>query len=1396
MTTLNPDVQTFLGSVFSSKLSSTELNTLYSTVADSPLLVSQLLDFVKGTTDGVQTGRKAGTINLLTTGSAGSTYNSASGSTAPSIQLTITDLSDQNGKIPPDPFENTDGNKSATGVYDSTVGFIVGSLLHELGHFEDQFGGLPYGEPANPYFTGTLSDPGTNTAYGLLSEGRAQYNNMEGADQIAAATHGQIQISESINGDDNTQFAEAHEYQNPVYRQQAVDFLAGQYGTALTSNTGDTYLQYYSKTNNVPASWANGATDSWIVFNSAGNPTALVVYGPGTTPPTSATGPKEIGTGTPSGLPAALPVIEDNANGTSIEFKDVGGTNEYETFSGSNAYGLETGYGNYLIQPGDTWASLNAKYGTSGGGGTTLQDLNGQSGSSAPTAGECIQIPLGVSSGMPSGSTVQGLGVNAGYYDTSTGLYVTTSASLDGSTSGLFRVGGSGGQTFFSGAGSLVSGLSNAGGGTNVQIADGDVTAIASNGQVTLNVKGSAFYSGTDDVDVTGNSLDLLQSNSALGGVGLTYTLNADGTLVNPVVTYQPFTLTSNPTYSSALAGEQALAPEVTNDIPIASPTGPVTDVDNLKINVGPLGGGLNGNANGDTTDAGSVPVDGQGNEYVIVGSGVSVTDSNANSLGVFNDSPNDTLTQEDQPGNADVISPTQNTTDQVEGAYDAYGAAQAQAAALQGYYDYLADIADQAYTFADTDPLLIGLNGNGIQLSNWIDNAVYFDTNLNAAGNGADGMEHHTSWMSSGTGMLVFDPNDTAITDITQTLSEYFAGGSTPYNYADGLAALASLSTSSTVFSAATSKTDPNTGKSYWSEIMVATGTPVANPNSTTGGTELAPGQLITLASVLGSTGSISLVGSGNNGESIAGSAVTNRTTATTSSGATDQVAAVSFQTDTAGDITYNQNGGVVINSSPEGGATADTSFIDENSTAQTLALSSGTLTDDGTTVAQHNGEAYNAVFAGAGDTVTVASGDKSSYWLSGGAGTTLNASGAQGNIYFLVTSGTASYTGGSGFNIAQVTDSAPVSIDLGKHNLQEVIGGAGDGTFNASDTTGNAFIQGGSGNNIIIGGSGADALSGGTGDDLIEAGPGGSVIHAGSGNDVIYGGSIKSGSTANSDVIYGGPGNDTVVLGTNNSAVYVGTGIMTIIGNDQQNVGSSSTKAFSVVMFSGSYANYKVTPNADGSTTITDTVAGQNGAVTLENVTNIGFSDLGQTSLTQTVGLPVDDTVNVTGAGPYTIQASTLLANDIDYQSKKLSITAILSSGGTITPGYSGPVTGGRAALSSDGTLITFTPTPGFTGVPSFQYYVGDGHQQRRGFPGIPACQRQGNARWDSITGGGNRQPGQFLDAVRPRVYRRVVPSDCRRAAGLGGRLHRRGSIRRHLRSQAAMSTSPTLT
>jgi hypothetical protein len=317
---------------------------------------------------------------------------------------------------------------------------------------------------------------------------------------------------------------------------------------------------------------------------------------------------------------------------------------------------------------------------------------------------------------------------------------------------------------------------------------------------------------------------------------------------------------------------------------------------------------------------------------------------------------------------------------------------------------------------------------------------------------------------MDAGTGMFVYDPTDTAITNITQTLSEYFAGGPTPYHYADGLGA---LSNSTSVFSQATSKTDPTTHQLYWNEIEIAQGLPSSSGS-------IAASQLESLAAA-GIT-SISLAGSGNSGESIAGSAVTDRTVATTGTGS-DQVAAVNFQTDTTGDVTVNANGGVTIDSSAEGGPTTSSSFVDMGTSGSSFRLTNGTLVNTATNTVVSTGT--TAVFATTqNDVITVASTDATPYWLGGGTGAATLTGGAENTMFLVNSTEFANPTaplvhGGTGFNIAQVTDSAPVDINLATDNLQEVVGGAGDGTFNASGTTDNVFIQGGSGNIIIIGGA-----------------------------------------------------------------------------------------------------------------------------------------------------------------------------------------------------------------------------------------------------------------------------------------------------------------------------------
>ena len=365
--------------------------------------------------------------------------------------------------------------------------------------------------------------------------------------------------------------------------------------------------------------------------------------------------------------------------------------------------------------------------------------------------------------------------------------------------------------------------------------------------------------------------------------------------------------------------------------------------------------------------------------------------------------------------------------------------------------------------------------------------------------------------------------------------------------------------------------------------------------------------------------------------------------------------------------------------------------------------------LTDRSTGTVVANG-GITAVFSTTqNDSIIVDPTDTTTYWIGAGTGAD-TLTGGGGNTVFLINASTT-VRGGKGFNIAQVDDTRPVNIDLKTDDLQEVIGGAGGGVFNASGTNWNVFIQATGGNNIIIGGAAYDALAGGTGDDLIEAGPGGSIIHAGSGNDAIYGGSGKNAQgQPNSDVIYGGPGQDTVVLGTNNAEVYAGSGPMTVIGN---------AGGFSVVGFHGSYADYSLVHNADGSITVTNiNDKDGDGTVTMTNVTALDFNNIEQVKIADAAGMPVNDQLSIgnpaqvtTSGNSYVIAAATLLANDIDYSGETLSIRALIDNNGDpIARGGSGVVNGGVASLSADGSTITFTPTPGFSGVYSFRYYVVD--------------------------------------------------------------------------------------
>ncbi|ACB97247.1 proprotein convertase P-domain-containing protein [Beijerinckia indica] len=966
-----------------------------------------------------------------------------------------------------------------------------------------------------------------------------------------------------------------------------------------------------------------------------------------------------------------------------------------------------------------------------------------------------------------------------------------------------------------SGATATITGNSN----TFALGSDSSVTLNSQGGSNTVTVTGDPWFSWlasqTTRFEADANGVRVGYPG---GNLGTDYSLNDQGQITAAPV-FMGFGLGGGYASDSAEAG--SLQSSVSGTIPADTSSGPPLDAWLSSVVVINLGGGV-GSGTLYTAPSGFI----QGGR-VLSSTDMAVIYPNANNDGVFNNSPSGNVAGYNRSANDQLSAPSQNLQDLVGGTVSAL---QTLSSVSPLFGAALADMASNASSWINTDPLVIGTTSAGITLTNWISNAVYFDTNVNPTTLQADGKLHHTSWVSGGTGIVALDRNGNGqIDDITETLSEFFQGGSNPGHYADGLDALKSLAQAgASVFSAATSLTDPTTHQSYWSELRVWLD---ANQNGVTDA-----GELKTLND-LGIT-SINLVGSGNLGESLEGSAVTNRTTYTKSDGSSGAVAAVDFATNTVGDIATSANGGITIQSVPEGGATPSNSFVIKNTSAHAYTLSNGQLIDN-TTGQTVIASGTKGVFStNQNDSIAVASSDPTPYWLGGGTGAATLTGGA-GNTVFLINSKTIVH-GGTGFNIAEVTDAKPITVDLKTANLQEVIGGAGDGVFNASGTNWNVFIQGGSGNNIIIGGTANDALAGGTGDDLIEAGTGGSVIHAGAGNDVIYGGSgststaqpayVNAGNTADisyverlyeggfgreasagelqwcvsvlgngsvdrvtlasyflsnpewqnrfgtqtdaqfvtsvfdnflgrdpsagelaqftqaladgaprsyalesvadnaqsqtywglhhpgaSDVIYGGSGHDTIVLGTNNAVVYAGSGTMTVVGN---------ANGFSTVGLHGSYADYTLTHNADGTITVTNIGHEDgDGTVTMKNVTALDFKDFIQVDIATALGMPVDDTLNtgnasqvtVNASGQYVISAITLLANDLDYAGKSLSIRELLdNNGNAIARGSSGQVNGGIAMLSTDGSSITFTPTPGFAGVMSFRYHVEDSDGQ----------------------------------------------------------------------------------
>jgi hypothetical protein len=212
---------------------------------------------------------------------------------------------------------------------------------------------------------------------------------------------------------------------------------------------------------------------------------------------------------------------------------------------------------------------------------------------------------------------------------------------------------------------------------------------------------------------------------------------------------YEPFALPAAPTYAQDSAAAASLEPEVSNDITISSPTGTLNNslLPTISVSQASTAGSTSGGQTGDiSASVANGLVEYTGDSQISLGWFANVgtqtsADNIASTPGDYANALASVVTGGYQPSLQSLV-PLQFNAADVATAF-AEVAAPPTSSALP--YGNLADDSLDSKSDEYIDPLLLDLTGNGIQVSNWINNTVYFKTNLNAA--------------LPGTGMLVFDP-------------------------------------------------------------------------------------------------------------------------------------------------------------------------------------------------------------------------------------------------------------------------------------------------------------------------------------------------------------------------------------------------------------------------------------------------------------------------------------------------------------------------------------------------------------------------------------------------------------------------------------------------------------
>ena len=563
------------------------------------------------------------------------------------------------------------------------------------------------------------------------------------------------------------------------------------------------------------------------------------------------------------------------------------------------------------------------------------------------------------------------------------------------------------------------------------------------------------------------------------------------------------------------------------------------------------------------------------------------------------------------QPGRSNLIDTTASQT-----VNSLFSPAQEQTTLdfITPQFESLSYTFDWSSQLAEIDPLILDLDGDGVELTPFSDQHLFFDIDN-------DGHKERTGWVGADDAMLVHDLNgDGKINDITEALSEYYgAQKGTGAIWSSSFAALESLdSNQDGVIDASDSAFD---ALRIWQDT---------NQNGETDAGEL---KTLTEAGITELSLNDSVDGSFTGGNEVKSNSTYRR-----SDGTTHTLAAVNFIADPSG-LTDRTDG-----------------------TGRRVEIEEGAATyvvgdEEGETVDTADKQVAN-VIGGTGDDVLT--GDAQNNWLVGSLGED-QLLGGDGHDYLVADAADIANTqdniqGGSGFDIVQFVGDEGVAFNLQQSQVEMAIG-TDQADILVSGSSDQSIINGGAGNDVLLGGSADDVLNGEEGDDTLYGHLGDDLLRGHRGDDKLTGGGGE-------DILQGGLGNDTLYGNAGEDLLNGGAGDDYLDGGED----------YDVAHYTGSYADYTVTRNDNDSYTVTDRrVDSPDGTDTLVNIEALNFADINEVQIDTDNPLPVKDQIRVSAEADgrtYRISVADLLANDLDYQGDTLSLReAFNAKGGQVS-------------------------------------------------------------------------------------------------------------------------------